>query len=139
MVGIMNAMAGMAGRSVRIPFLSVFSVTPSASGNAELSFLNNGQAQANSTSETDLQSPWVIPQSGMAGFDIRATKTGGPGTPTGSALATWLNLGTARSWAISTTSGNASNVVLTIEIRDAVSLAVLATATGVTISSDSLV
>ena len=74
---------------------------------------------------------WISPQTGMSGYDARATvSSGSGGTLTGSATATWLNLGTTRTWTLSSgTSGLFCSRVLTVEIRDATTLTVLATAT----------
>jgi hypothetical protein len=65
--------------------------------------------------------------------DVRLTQVSltGAGSMSGSALATWLNCGTTRSWTnTNTTNGvNASKFTGTLEFRDATTLAVLDTAT----------
>ena len=74
---------------------------------------------------------WISPQSGMGDYEARATvSSGSGGTLTGSATATWLNLGTTRSWTLSSgTSGLLCDRVLTIEIRDVATSTVRASAT----------
>lgn len=71
---------------------------------------------------------WITPQSGMSGYEGRVTATGSGGTFTGT-TGSWLSLGTTRTWALSSTSaGLFCDRELTVEIRDATTLAVLATA-----------
>jgi hypothetical protein len=63
---------------------------------------------------------WISATRTGAGSDyqIRATKTGGT-NPSGSALATWLDLSSAQEWRLTsgTTSGSFFTCTLTIEIR----------------------
>jgi hypothetical protein len=75
---------------------------------------------------------WITPQIGMGDYEARATVSGGNGlgTLTGSATATWLNLGTTRTWTLSSgTSGLFCESVLTVEIRDVATSTVLTSAT----------
>jgi hypothetical protein len=69
-------------------------------------------------------------------YDIFVTHTGGP-APTGSALSTWLNLGTTRSWSTQVIYvGGFSQVTtnITVQIRNASTLAVVATAAMVLVA-----
>lgn len=70
-------------------------------------------------------------QSGGAAsdYDIRATVTSG--SVTGDVTSTWLNLGSSRAWTNTRTSNLAgtTTATLTVEIRNAATLAVLATGT----------
>jgi hypothetical protein len=70
-------------------------------------------------------------QSGSpSSYDVMATVTGGNTSPSGSATGTWLNLGTTRSWSVSVSSPSTlHNSIMTVQIRDASSLSVLASAT----------
>jgi hypothetical protein len=68
---------------------------------------------------------WLLSGS-AADYEARATKVSGT-TPSGT-LGSWLALSSDRTWSLTTTAGNAS-CVLTIEIRNATTLAVLDTAT----------
>ncbi len=68
-------------------------------------------------------------------YDVRATLQSGT-APTGSGTGSWLTLGLSRSWTESATAGNLLTCTLLIEIRDAVTLTVLDSAT-VNITSDS--
>jgi len=73
-------------------------------------------------------------------YEVRLSKTSGSGTTTGSAVATWLNCSTTRSWALTATVNNWSNWFGTLEIRmaaspntvlDTASVSLLADATNV--------
>jgi hypothetical protein len=69
------------------------------------------------------------PDAALAGnYEARATLVSGS-APTGSALSTWLVLSSNRTWTKTRTTNGTSSTVLTVEIRDAVSLVVLTTAT----------
>lgn len=57
-------------------------------------------------------------------YEIRATKTAGV-NPSGSALNTWLNLGTDRSWVVSQIGVGFKTSVLTIQIRETSGFTVL--------------
>lgn len=61
-------------------------------------------------------------------YDIRWTNVSGAPTG-GSATGTWLNLGSTRGWDISRATPGTSTCTGTVEIRDASTLTVLATAT----------
>lgn len=76
---------------------------------------------------------WLL--SGAAGdYDVRATLASGS-SPTGSALATWHDCGTTRSWTLTQTTVGLNTCTLTVEIRNGTTLAVLATAT-ITITAE---
>lgn len=66
-----------------------------------------------------------------AGYEVKATQTGGTYNGTGdSAVGSWLNLGTARSWSESALNiGDSNSVTFSVSIREAVSHTVRATAT----------
>lgn len=66
---------------------------------------------------TNLLEAWIVPQTGMSGYESRATLNSGA-LSTGT-TGSWQSLSLSQSWA-STTTAN-----LTIEIRDATTLAVL--------------
>lgn len=71
---------------------------------------------------------WLTPKTMMSSFDAMMTSTSGT-APSGAALATWLNLGTTRTWTMSRnvlgiTSGNC-----TLQIRDSATGTVLDSAT----------
>ena len=84
---------------------------------------------------TETSTPAIISNTWLrsgaaADYDVRATVTAGV-TPTGSLTATWLNLGTSRTWQVLNTNNATSTLsaTLTIEVRNAATLTVLATAT----------
>jgi hypothetical protein len=60
--------------------------------------------------------------------EVRATLNSGS-TPSGSALSTWLNLGTTRNWYVTRSANGTTTCNLTVEIRDASTLTVLDSAT----------
>ena len=80
------------------------------------------------------QEQWDSIAATVGNYEVRATVNSGT-TPGGSATGSWLNLGTTRSWTLTATIGTTRTCDLTIEIRDATSLSVLATA-SVTLTSD---
>jgi len=89
---------------------------------AKWSIRSDGKVLAEWTNQTFLDSlfgaDWLTPVAGMDGYEVRATKQSGNGTPTGSALGAWLNLGTTRSWELSTSVADVvSSCVLTVELR----------------------
>jgi hypothetical protein len=63
-----------------------------------------------------------------AGYDVRATLVSGT-SPAGSALATWLNLSSGRSWSLTQSTTGNSSCVLTVEIGLAGAAAAIASAT----------
>lgn len=81
---------------------------------------------------------WVNPQTNLSDFDIRATLVSGV-TPSGSAVSTWLNLGTTRSWSLSAAPGETKDYAITFEIRDTTTSTVVWTSTsgGYTAHSES--
>lgn len=71
---------------------------------------------------------WITPKGGFGNYECNLTVNSGS-TPTGSATATWLNLGTNRSWTISQSGVGTNTSNCTIQIRLASSGAVLDSAT----------
>lgn len=61
-------------------------------------------------------------------YDVMMTNNSGT-VPTGSALSTWLNLGTTRAWTVTRGSLGVNTSSNTVEIRSASSLVVLASVT----------
>lgn len=61
---------------------------------------------------------WISPKVGMSNYECNMTVNSGS-TPTGSATATWLNLGTNRSWTISQSGVGTNSSNCTIQIRNA--------------------
>lgn len=95
----------------------------------ELEFRNDGTVYVNEGIGLTFQYNWLIPGVNAANYDIRATITGGsPGTFSTGTAGSYLNLGTTRSWTRGSTSGVLRSVIATFDIRDAVSLAVVASA-----------
>jgi hypothetical protein len=77
---------------------------------------------------TEINGEWR--RNGASGdYEVRATKQGAGGTPTGSALAQWLGLGTTRAWEFTTSGVGHQSCTLLVEIRDALTQDVLDSAT----------
>lgn len=72
---------------------------------------------------------WVLPNSAASGFDARMTMTGGTTFSSGSGAGVWLNLGTTRTWVVSSNTYGSKQATANVEIRDAFTLSVVATAT----------
>lgn len=69
---------------------------------------------------------WVTPTSAAgAAYDVRATLNSG--ALTAGTTGTWMSLSASRGWSVTQNSAGTAAANLTIEIRDAVSLVVLAT------------
>lgn len=64
-----------------------------------------------------------------SGYEIRVTPLSGTFSTGSDSTATWLNLGTSRSWKVSKNSAGGKTCTATYEIRDASSLVVLNSAT----------
>lgn len=74
---------------------------------------------------TDISGDWELSGRDGSEYDVKATLNSG--TPDGSSDSTgvWLSLDTTRTWEITRTNVGANNINLTVEIRDAATLAVL--------------
>lgn len=92
----------------------------------------NRITSAGGTVQTDT---WISPISfAGANYEVKATSLG-PDTLTSGTTGSWLALSSTQTWSLSQTTDGTSTVALTIEIRNAVSLAVLDTAT-ITLSAE---
>lgn len=110
---------------------TVSSVTTTGTATATYSLLNSGIVQGNrAPTGTYTIETWL--NSGAASsYDVMATLSSGD-TPTGSALSTWMNLGTTRSWTLTDVQSGAigaKSCTLSIQIRPAGGGSTLATAT----------
>ncbi len=103
--------------------LTDHSLTVSGYGSQTISYLvsNTGVVQRGRNGIYHTLETWKL-SGAAADYDVRVTETGGVGLSSGSATATWLNLGTTREWGLSEgTSGFASDTYFTAEIRLAAS------------------
>lgn len=80
------------------------------------------------------QEQWDSQPATVGEYDIRVTVNSGT-TPAGSATGSWLNLASTRTWTLTAAIGTTRTCDLTVEIRSATTLAVLATA-SVTLTSE---
>lgn len=122
-------------------------VTP-GTGNAEYALFSNGTASLDGggsgilTVTTDFGSGSILIPSewlkyGNATlYSVRATLVSGD-TPTGSALNTWLQLSTSRSWALSATSTSfaSKSCVLLIEIANSLNTSIILDSANITITA----
>lgn len=69
---------------------------------------------------------WITPKTGMGSYEAMMTVNSGSAL-TGSATATWLNLGTTRNWQLVESVVGILSSNCTVQIRNATSLLVLAT------------
>lgn len=121
--------SGGGGPTIAISDASVIAAGSAGSVNAGYSLLNNGNVQETINSTPSTVGTWVSPASGMSGFEARATVAAGSGGTLTGTVGSWLSLGTSRIWSLSRASAGFADRTLTIEIRDAASLSVVATAT----------
>ncbi len=91
-------------------------------GVASYATINNGSG--------NIPGEW-LPSGTPANYDVRATLNSGSLDGSSSATGSWLNLGTGRAWLVQRLSAGVQAANLTIEIRDAGTLAVVDTATVV--------
>lgn len=79
---------------------------------------------------------WLLAGGTASNYDVRLTAVSGT-TPSGPALATWFNLASNQVWTIVKAGGSVGTVSFTgtLEIRDAATLAILATST-ITFNAD---
>lgn len=71
---------------------------------------------------------WITPKASMANYDARVDLVSGGGTVGGSAITTWLNLGTSREWTVTQTGPGMTSSFVDISIRLASDGTVLDTA-----------
>lgn len=103
-------------------------ITPS-NATAEVTFTNTG-TYAGTGNFQNFSGNWITPTSAAGNaYEIRLTVNSGS-TPTGSATASWLALGTTRTWTISRSGLGSTTSNVTIEIRLASTLAVLSNGGG---------
>ena len=109
---------------------SVFSNNFGATATATVTFYNDGRFayQEAPSAQVVVADEWMTPRSTTeaAKYQIRATRLSG-GTPSGT-LGSWLALSSSRSWSISRAASGTAETVLRFEIRNATTLAVVATA-----------
>lgn len=99
---------------------------------AQLTVASDGILKSSSSDDlggTNYANQWMSPAGAVpaAGYDCRATVTSG--TLSSGTAGTWLNCSTGRTWRVDRASLGTKACTFTLEIRDATTLAVLATAT----------
>ena len=132
-MSLISAVASTLGRGAQVGFItgavSDFQLSPGTS-NAEVTFLNNGTYTGTGNIQ-GFSGNWITPTSAAgSAYDIRMTRNSGA-TPTGSTTGIWLSLGTTRTWTISQSGIGTTASNVTVEIRNASTLAVLSDGGGV--------
>jgi hypothetical protein len=100
-----------------------------AGASAQFRLSNIGDIEETVTNNTIVDvGDWILPKAGFSNYDCMLTLNSGT-NPTAGTMATWLNLGTSRTWQLTRgTLGLLSNNC-TLQVRNATSLVVLATST----------
>ena len=128
LVPITSGFASAAVVSFTAGAVSDFDLFPSDAA-AIVTFTNTGTY----TGEGNIQGfsgNWIAPTSAAgSAYDIRMTVNSGS-TPTGSTTGIWLSLGTTRTWTISQSGIGTTASNVTVEIRNASTLAVLSSGGG---------
>lgn len=103
---------------------------------AAYQLLNTGVCQRVTNSGTTFIQNWISPQSGMSGYEVRATVASGSGGTLNGTTGSWLSLGTSRTWELTESANTLATRVLTIEIRNATTL-VVQTSASITLQARS--
>ena len=131
-----GALAMLMGLAARVTLATTYnpsdSVTTPATATAGFRLTSAGDIETAGGTYAD-GGDWLLPKSGMALYEVKATLNSGALT-TGT-TGSWLALSSTRTWTVSTALG-AAQAVLTIEIRRIGSSLVLATIT-VTLDAES--
>ncbi len=87
--------------------------------NATFTLQSDGRASGTGTATPSEAASYIWLDSGVGSlYDVNATLSSGS-TPTGSAVGSWLSLGTTRSWTASQTVPGVETCVLSVAIRPA--------------------
>lgn len=131
-MSLISAVASTLGRGAQVSFttgaVSDFQLSPGSAA-AEVSFTNAG-TYAGTGNTQGFSGDWIAPTSAAgSAYDIRMTVNTGS-TPSGSATGLWLSLGTTRTWTISQSGIGTTASNVTVEIRNASTLATLSNGGG---------
>lgn len=125
----MMAMGGSATITLDAAYTANSTVTDPVNATAQFELTSGGDIRKTSGNNTvgDV-GDWLAPKFGMSGFDAMLSVNSGS-SPTGAALAMWLNLGTTRNWQLAQTEIGTNTSNCTLQIRNAASLVVQDTST----------
>jgi hypothetical protein len=131
-MSLIGAVAATMGKVAAVSFttgaVSDFQLSPGSAA-AEVTFTSTGTYTGTGNIQ-GFSGNWITPTSAAgSAYDIRMTVNSGS-TPTGSATGIWLSLGTTRTWTISRSGIGTTASNVTIEIRNASTLAVLSDGGG---------
>lgn len=129
----MATMAGAIGGGYRVQLNGSYSVTSSVpsptTATAQFELTNAGAIRLTNPNNTvNTVGSWVVPAGNFSAYEAMLTVNSGS-TPSGAATATWLNLGTTRNWQLVRNTLGLLSSNCTLQIRNASTLAVLATST----------
>ena len=128
LIPITSGMASAAVVSFTVGPVSDFQLSPGSAA-AEVTFTNTGTYTGTGNVQ-GFSGNWIAPTSAAgSAYDIRMTVNTGS-TPTGSTTGIWLSLGTTRTWTISQSGIGTTASNVTVEIRNASTLAVLSNGGG---------
>jgi hypothetical protein len=128
LIPITSGMASAAVVSFTTGAVADFQITPGTAA-AEVTFTNAG-AYTGSGNIQGFSGNWITPTSAAgSAYDVRMTRNSGS-TPSGSATGVWLSLGTTRTWTITQPGAGTTASNVTVEIRNASTLAVLSDGGG---------
>jgi hypothetical protein len=130
LVPITSGFASAAVVSFTAGAVSDFGLSPfPGTANAEVTFTNTGTYTGTGNIQ-GFSGNWITPTSAAgSAYDIRLTVNSGS-TPSGSAPNIWISLGTTRTWTISQSGIGTTASNVTVEIRNASTLAVLSDGGG---------
>lgn len=129
MSGVLSILLAMgSGRGATLVNDNYEDIVPSPS-NASVAFStdSDGGVYGTQVGVFGFQYTWRTGTGVSADYDVRATETSG--TVSSGTVGSWLNLATDQTWTKTRNTVGSSAVTLTVEIRDAATLAVLDTAT----------
>lgn len=121
MTGALQALLSAGGSQARVDVndLVCFKTQKFGTATASYALANTGEVYKNGLATP----PTWLKLGGAGDYDVRATQTGGDAI-SGTMAPTWQNLSSTVSWSITSTDGTLSGA-MHVEIRDAISLAVL--------------
>ena len=131
-MSLIAAVAATLKRPAQVSFttgaVANFQVTP-GEASVSVSFTSAGAYTGTGNVES-FSGNWITPIAAAgSNYDIRLTVNSGS-TPTGSSTGAWLSLGTTRTWTISQSGLGVTTSNVTVEIRNASTLAVMSDGGG---------
>lgn len=128
---LVGSMVGASTVTLSANYTPTSSTASPTGATCQFELTSGGDIRATVTGNTVVDiGDWLVPKVGMSGFDAMLTVNSGT-APTGASTGVWLNLGTTRTWTLVQPVIGTKTNNCTLQIRNATSLTVLATATVV--------